>query len=988
MQGKEVRPPSKPEAFPADLFSDPVRSSKNLADLYAHILMSGSTVPPGDFLNTMRELLLHSPDPDLALNNFVRFSDASLSKASLYNDLGKYPPLPDLLISLFGSSHYFGDILVRDPELFRWLTASRVLNATLPQSYYRSEAERILGMFPAVEKRLGALRRLYRREILRIGARDLTGSADLDTIVGELSMLADALIDASYRIALDQLKEKIGERPETPFAVIGLGKLGGLELNYSSDVDLLFVYDEEGEMRSVQGRIITHHEYFNRLAEKIVHNLSSSLPEGRLYRVDTRLRPESGAGPLSRSLASYLLYYESRGELWERQMLIKARPVAADQKLGETFIRQLRPFVYPATSVYHPAESASRLKARMENELTAKDNIKLQPGGIRDIEFTVQVLQLLHGGRDPSIRDGNTLSAIKRLTLPGYLKANESRILSEAYRFYRTVEHRLQMHVNTQTHELPRDLVARRRLARQMGFQTTEELGAKLDRYLGGVRRVFDSVVSAEPDAVRTTLEQVFGEGSREEQLTHLLKEYGFQEGRTTIKNLRVLLTGSQFSAAGGFDTRVRDAFRTIAGELFVDIRKTPVPDLTLQNFSLLASAQRFPEQFYHQLEQPGFRNLVVRLCSVAPRLVKAIAQDTSLFEAIGRKVKLADNVPGPDSDRLARYKRSTETLASVRYVLGLGTLDDLTNDLTSLAETVVREIGAGLSRILGPRRKLPLAVFALGKFGTRELGLDADLDLLFVGEGKGRKQEEYLAKWTEEFVKSLQGGSGAHSLYEVDARLRPEGKNAPLVVDFSTYRAYLKNRASLWERQSLTRLRFIWGDHDLGRRVKRFVDSYVYDRPLPENWTQTIMNMRRAVETRSRTRRSGILDLKLGAGGMVDIEFLAQMLQLEHGREMKKLRESHTMSVLLRAQGEILPESVAQELVSTYRMYRTIENHLRLTLEQKGTLLPEKEKLEILAKCYNGTGGALLQERVRASMKRAREILLRFVQPRTDVSS
>jgi glutamate-ammonia-ligase adenylyltransferase len=938
MPGSDVRKHIDAEAFPAGLFADHARAEKNLLAIHSLFLTAGSTFPHGEFTEALRGHLLRSPDPDMALNNLVRFTETSLSRTSMFNDLLHFPPLFDLLMSLFGSSQYFADILVRDPELFRWLTAAGVYDIQLPASYYQGEVHRILGMFSGVEKRLGALRRFYRREILRIGARDLMGKADLVATTAELSTMADVLIDASYRTAIEQLQDRYGPKPETPFSVIGLGKLGGTELNYSSDVDLLFVYAEEGTQVSGTRTEVSFHEYFNKLAERITRNLSSSLPEGYLYRVDTRLRPESGAGPLARSLNSSLLYYESRGELWERQMLIKARPVGGDINFGFEFLRQLEPFVFPRTHLEHPGAAASRLKARIEAELAGEENIKLRSGGIRDVEFTVQVLQLLHGGHIPAIRDGNTLAAIGKLCASGLLSEKEGEVLADAYRFYRTVEHRLQMVVNTQTHSIPRDQAARRRLARQLGFDRSESMMEALSGHLESVRSLFSAILSPEKDSIRTTLEQVMEEGSREEEIIQVLERYGLRDGRTGMRHLRTMMTGSALTPAVEFGTRVRDAFRTIADRLMTEVSATAVPDLTLANFSILSSAQKFPEQFYRQLDQEGFRKLVLRVCAVSPRLVKVVAQTPSLFDEIAANIVAPDVLPSADAPSLVRFK-------------------------------------ATLSRIR--RKRLPLAVLALGKYGSGELGLDADLDLLFIGEVVRGTSQERIEKAAQDLMNRLGAVTEEGRLYDVDARLRPEGKNAPLATDIGAYRSYLENRASLWERQSLLRIRFVWGDGELGQRVLRIVHSYVYDRPLPEDWVGSIVSMRRAMEKRRRTAGSDFVDLKHGAGGMADVEFLAQMIQLAPGRGRDRLCGLRTVDVLSAAPKHVLSKQDAKELISAYRMFREIEKLTRLTLEERSSLLPEGNRLEILSRCYDNSDGTTLASGLRGAMDRVRRVFL-----------
>ena len=330
----------------------------------------GSRYSVEEFSVALNARLSSSPDAEMAVTNLLRFAEASVSKATLFNDLLQYPVYMEVLLKLFGTSRYFADVLVRDPGLFPWLMGSEAITRPLTKRALSGEIERLRGMFASPERRLDGLKRIYRREVLRVGAQDILENADLSAVTRQLSDLADKLMDAASLVLVEQLSEVYGSpAPLVPFSIIGLGKLGGGELNYSSDVDVLFVYKEEGESRKADGEPYTFHEYFNKLAERIIQNLSQPSNEGYLYRVDPRLRPESGAGPLARSLRSFLVYYESRGELWERQMLIKARPVAGDTDFGGEFLAQLEPFVYPR-SFFNPLSTPSRASRRELNRLS------------------------------------------------------------------------------------------------------------------------------------------------------------------------------------------------------------------------------------------------------------------------------------------------------------------------------------------------------------------------------------------------------------------------------------------------------------------------------------------------------------------------------------------------------------------------------------------------------------------------------------------
>jgi [glutamine synthetase] adenylyltransferase / [glutamine synthetase]-adenylyl-L-tyrosine phosphorylase len=965
--------------FPTSVFTNPSSAQRNLRTLHELFIASGSQYQVDDFSLAIQRPVVASPEPDRAITNLLRFCEATLSRASLFNDLVKYPVALEVLAAILGQSQYLADILVRDPELFRWLTASDVLMTSPTTGMLVSEVQRIERMFQKPEKRLDSLRRLYRREVLRIGARDILGNATLETTTRDLSCLADILVEAACRIAEKELAEKFGGVPKTPYAVIGLGKLGGGELNYSSDIDIVFVYGDEGTLPG--GKKATHHEFFNKLVERFVHFLTEASGEGHLYRVDTRLRPESGMGPLARSVQSYLLYYESRGELWERQMLIKGRPVAGDRAFGEQFMRQLTPFIFPRTFFSRPTEAITRIKERIEAAVGSEENIKLQSGGIRDIEFIVQALQLVNGGRSEAIRSPNTLEAIDQLVRARFLTDHEGMILTVAYRFFRTLEHRLQTVLNTQTHTLPGGPEAMLALARKLGMQTGQDLRRAIDEHRREVTRIFKSVMKGDDAADQPAgIEAILDGEVGEERVSAILSTMGFRDGHRAAKILRSMVSGGGLSGDRVLDVRGKEALRSVSDRVFPFVVQSPDPETTLNNIALLAGAAQFPGQFFRELQEEGFRKLVLTVCASSTRLTRGLARDGLLMELLSsNRAILAQPWDGkrPRGMSVALLKSREELRAGIRFVLGLSSFRDFTVELSRLADEALASVFEEECRKQGSRRPA-LALFAVGKFGTRELSLDADLDLIFVGEQKSKAASDMMEKIASSLIRRMTDVGGAGKLYDIDARLRPEGRSAPLVVDKRAYAHYLEQRASLWERQSLTRLRFVCGDADLGEEVAKVVSAFVYEAPLNRGWTAEIVSMRRKVETRSHVRTSAFHDVKLGAGGMVDIEFLAQMLQLRYGRENRSLRFHPTTEMIARSPAEILSREDASRLIGHYHFFRRIELAIRISMEERGTVLPSGDQLEILARHLGHQGSAGLLHAVADGMKWTREKFLK----------
>jgi glutamate-ammonia-ligase adenylyltransferase len=457
--------------------------------------------------------------------------------------------------------------------------------------------------------------------------------------------------------------------------------------------------------------------------------------------------------------------------------------------------------------------------------------------------------------------------------------------------------------------------------------------------------------------------------------MMQVLSSHGFRDVRRAARHVKFLTAGSTLTGAQDVDRRTRDGFRAVAPALFADLARTPDPDLSLASLTTLAGGQKVLHTFYAQMADPRFRRFLLGICAVSPRFVRGLSQHPLLLETLATDPGAPAGDPAlPLPADLMEFKLEQELCAGVRHILGFTDFAQLTGELSAIASRVVAALLAATSR---RRSRLPLAVFALGKFGTAELGFDADLDLLFVGGEAGPSGAEALEKTAAGLLNRLSGVMAKGRLYDVDARLRPEGKNAPLVADARAYARYLSSRASLWERQSLTRLRFIAGDPSVGNTITALVASRVYEAPLPAGWSNEITLMRQKMEPRSRTRGSVVLDFKRGAGGMADVEFIVQMIQMKFGGTHPHLRGMATERLLRSAGTPILTGEDRQVLAPAYTMYRRIELLMRIGLEERGSVLPVDEKRDLLARLYDGSSGAALEGRVMTTMKRVRAVFL-----------
>jgi [glutamine synthetase] adenylyltransferase / [glutamine synthetase]-adenylyl-L-tyrosine phosphorylase len=918
-------------------FDDPVRAEKLLQELITPLIGTigdgRDQVSPDLIADTFAGAILDSSNPDRALVNIHRLAEVSFG-STFIRDLFAQPVLLDTAVTLCSSSQYLADILVRNPAWFRWITASDVLLRSKSYEDFYTELKNQVNMFEKDTARYNSVRRFQRREMLRIGARDLLGEADLDETVRDLSNLAECISTVFFELVFEELVRKYRCTPEVPCAVIGLGKLGGKELNYSSDIDVMFVIGEDAAYPTKDGRTIHAVEFYYELADRWIRGLTEHTSEGKLYRVDARLRPDGDAGPLVRSVQGYLVYYETRGELWERQMLIKARPVAGNKKFGEEFVAKLAPFVYPVTLFESPMETIARLKQRIEKQTGEMLNVKLSRGGIRDIEFVVQALQLINGGKSDDIRTGSTLEGIRALERNGLLSSREASDLRTSYHFLRKTEHRLQMEFNTQIHTLPDRDSALNSLARVMRYESPELFSADLTRCVSAVRSVFDAVFG---DIATDTPIETFFDGEIKKYASDLYR-YGFKDVQKAAELLQNMALGISPIGVGDSDKKTRSLFRESIGSLLKSISETVSPDRAMKNLLLLLQTYPHPASLYNSFRNQALQGLILNVCAFSDRLVLSLSRRPGDTEYVLTQFPfILDN----NIHEMSVHGRLKETIAHIKYINGTCSLTDLHFDLTNIARAKLEKVWRNICEDEGLPEP-PLTVLTLGKFSGSELGPGGDIDVIFISDSNDAHDPADTEDLVQRFIKSCAEENSEENGYEIDARLRPEGQNAPLVVSLGSYRNYLDSRASLWERQSLIKARFMVGDERLAKEAERFIGEYVYRSPLPDRWVGEICDMRRKTETRSRVRRSAFIDVKFGPGGLMDIEFLVQMFQLHYGRREEDLRVPNTLSALRRlAESGHIDKSSADTLVEAYTRYRNVEYFNVMHLDTPSKLVP-----------------------------------------------
>ena len=799
-----------------------------------------------------------------------------------------------------------------------------------------------------------ALGRWKRLELLRIAARDLLGHDDLVAVGEALAALAAEVLDAASGLA-----------GVAGLAVIGMGKLGGRELNYASDIDVVFVGDGEAGARQVMEIART------------------------CFRVDADLRPEGRDGPLVRSLESFETYWDRWAQTWEFQALLKARPVGGEPELGAAFLTAAHKRLWGRPFTADDVRSVRAMKARAEGALKRKGltdrEVKRGRGGIRDIEFAVQLLQLVHGRSDPDLRSPATLDALAELERAGCVVADDANALASAYRFLRAVEHRLQLVDEQQVHAVPTDVTARTRLARVMGYRDTadgnalEQLDEALRRHQATVRSIHERLFFRpllETLAGSTTATLPPGEAATR------LAAFGFTDVQRTRQAVNELTRGLSRSSR---------LMQQLMPLLLEWLSESPDPDLGLLGLRRLSSGpQRATELATAFRDSPEAARRVCAVVGTSRLLTETLEHQPDLIPALGDPEAMAPRPPASLSEGaraglawrggrreqqmgLRRFKQREELRIAARDVLGLEgddaeTVPATARQLTALAEACVRAALVSVS----PR--VPFSVIAMGRFGGAELSYASDLDLLFVYDGD-TPADFAVAEEAAEGLLAFIGERGPGRIYATDLDLRPEGKQGPLARSLDGYRAYYERWGETWERQALVRARPVAGDADLSRRFMETVEAHVWGE-LTDGELREIRRMKARIERdRLPAGDDPNFHLKLGRGSLSDVEFTAQLLQLQH-----QVSGPGTIAALdaLVSNGHLDAEDRAV-LVDAYRFCERTRNRWFLVKGAPGDALPTKpEQLARLARSLDSTP-VELRESYRRVTRRARQVVQRL---------
>ncbi len=921
-----------------------------------------------------------SADPDLALASLSRLDAVRPSPlASARTDLRRW----GRLVAVLGSSAALGDFVVRHPEAVRQV--SDEAPAPRDAGGWRTSALEAVGADPGSPapaatrpdtEAVSALRIEYRTRLLQVCAEDLTSGWTVEEVAASLADLAAAMLEGALAISRARLGEVAAS---CRLAVIALGKTGGGELNYASDVDVVFVHEPAPGASAA-----TSLDAAQRLAAATMQVCSVHTTEGALWEVDAALRPEGSAGPLVRTLASHLAYYRRWARTWEFQALLKARPVAGDVPLGEAYVDAVAPLVWSAADRdgFVPEVQAMRRRV-IENlpSVNADRQLKLGPGGLRDVEFAVQLLQLVHGRSDERLRSRTTLTALAALTDGGYVGRDDGAALADAYRFLRCLEHRIQLMWLRRVHVVPTRSEDLRRLGRSFGYR--EDPAGELDeawrRNRRDVRRLHEKLFYR---PVLAAVAAVPGEGMRlaPEAASARLTALGYADPQTALGHLQALTSGLTRRAA------IQRQLLPVLLRWFAD---GPDPDAALLAFRTLSERLGGSPWYLRQLRDESLAaeqlarvlshsRFATGLLALAPEAVAMLGSQAELTprpaaqlraeaEAVVRRHAGDPAAAFAAVRALRRRELSRVAMADVLHRLDVEPVGQALSDIT--LATLGGALEAATAAVAATSGPLPtrLAIVAMGRLGGQEMSYGSDADVMFVhepAEGASEREASEAALAVAQRLRELLVAPGDDPPLHLDADLRPEGKQGPLVRSLAAHAAYYERWAALWERQALLRADAAIGAPGLCERFTRLIEAlrWPVDGLLPGEVTELRRIKARVDSERLPRGADPATHLKLGRGGLGDVEWTVQLLQLQHAGSIPALRTTRTLPALRAAAAAgLLPGTDAAALEAAWLLVSRIRNAITVVAGRPSDTLPRdgRNRAGVADLLGYGIGGA-----------------------------
>lgn len=956
----------------------------------------------------LSEQLSENVDNSRVLGNLSQFVAGSISPQSLLAWFEREPNALFTLLRLFNIGQYVSQRLIRNSTSFDLLLLTQ--GSPISRRMLEDELTTEVKAAQDLKQVMRILREWRHRETLRIVFGDFIVGQPLEVVTEQISILAEAIIAAALEAAVRELSHR-REVPKQPngrplaLSVIALGKLGGRELNYSSDIDLIFVREPLDESSKSENSLRIQaaiNDYFERLAQLVIRLLSESTPHGIAYRVDMRLRPFGSQGTLVTETAEGLRYYELHGRTWERQALIKARPVAGNRELGNNFLATATPWIFRSPLSRSDISSLSALKRRIERAArlagTEDRNIKTGHGGLRDIEFAVQFLQLLHGGEMKQLRTPNTLEAIACLHTAGYLSLEEQTTLSDNYRYLRKLEHFLQIEYDRQTFSLPaqpedlEDLIDRVMSSDRAHPKSAREFLSELENRANQNRELLEQILhkgfseetSGSPEADLILVPDV-----EREEIESVLSNQGFSDTQAAYRHLLEL---SRESSVGLSTRRSRHLLAAIVNPLLNAISQTPFPDETLLNLSSLGHALGGNAEVWELFQSsPAALESCVRLCATSPYLIGILNSDPNWVDLLKRTVdggllppieemdaRLSDlcDQSSDVSSEVRSFKSSMHLQIGLHDILGKEPIEQIHEKLSDVAEVcldqVIRaEYHQSVAQLGVPMvedhptglREAQLAVLGAGKLGGREPNYHSDLDVIFLFDADGETRSltpsrrfrptsnrQFFNQLSQRVIRAVTNSLGREKLYDLDVRLRPLGRSGELAITVRDLVDYFEvGEGMVWERQALCKGRVIWGSPGIREQVLQTIRGIVSSSCELNDLQEQIRSHRLLLQQGASNR-----NLKRGYGGTMDIEFIVQYLQLLHSREVPQLLVPGTLMALTVLKDQrVLEAELIDKLKYSYSFLRSVESGIRLMNRGPRHELPSGErdlkKLEFL---------------------------------------
>jgi [glutamine synthetase] adenylyltransferase / [glutamine synthetase]-adenylyl-L-tyrosine phosphorylase len=902
----------------------------------------------------------------------------------------------DALKTAFTFSDFVFKSCMRYPEIFKDLLQYGDLQRKFNAREIREKLESCLSDVKDRESLSRRLRLFRRGQMIRIALRDLAGWADLVEIMTDLSALADACIDQTASLVYQWQCLKFGiptahSGLHQKLVVLGMGKLGGLELNFSSDVDLIFAFPEIG-MTQGGPESISNEEFFVRLCRDVIKIIGEGTPDGIVFRVDLDLRPFGESGPVVMSFDAMEAYYQEQGREWERYAWIKARVISGDKDAGARLLQRLKPFVYRRYLDFGSFESLRKMKQNISLEVKRKgmaSNIKLGPGGIREVEFFGQVFQLIRGGITPSLQERGIQKAMKALADENYIPRRVCDDLIRAYRFLRTVEHRLQEFSDQQTHVVPNDPHARERLAASMGFDTFESFNNLLEKQRNSVHSHFNKLLEIKDSGqtenrnkeIDMALEAIWENLLDDKSRRKILHSAGYESSDEVMQLLDHL---RNHPATRSLSSEGRLRLDKLMPLMLKEVGRSEQPLVVLnrivdliraieQRTNYLALLLENPTAVVHMVKLAGASSWIVSFLSRHPILLDELLDPRTLYRPpekseLVKEIRKRLNVVSDQGlenqiQELCVFKQVNTLRVAAADVTGALTLMRTSDYLTDIAETVLNEVvelswnhlvekhGTPVCRMDGMDIDTGFSVIAYGKLGGIELGYGSDLDMVFLhagiqGQTRGGKvpidNHQFFARLGQRVIHILTTHTAVGKLYEPDMRLRPSGSSGILVSHIDAYYDYQINNAWTWEHQALIKARPITGDVFMSKRFDEIRREILAKPRIKKQLQQEVVDMRKRMCKEYSEADPDVFDLKQDAGGIIDIEFIVQYLVLLKSSEYSELIQWTDVVRLLETLKEthIINDHVAHILKVAYLTFRSAVH--QLSLQEKPAKVPE----------------------------------------------